>query len=169
MNETLEAKTSFPRERTFLILLIIFSTVIFLASVKLWNDHNTPDSPGLYPALTSGGMLACLLIALFQLLRKKKDAPPATQEDANAWERLKISFVTEVPFTVFVMMIVTILYTAAISVLGFYPATFVYLTFSIFFLFKGKREKLLQSVVVSAGFLGAIYLIIQILFQIRMP
>ena len=63
----------------------------------------------------------------------------------------------------------TILYVAAISVIGFYISTFVYLAFSIFFLFKGKREKLRQSLLVSAGTILAGYLIIEKLFQIRMP
>lgn len=169
MNEELEAKTSFSRERAFLILLMIFSAVVFLASVKLWADHNTPDPPGLYPTLTSGGMLVCSLIAFIQLLHKRKHMPPAAREEAGSWERLKISLITEIPFTVLVMMIAAILYTASISVVGFYYVTFIYMAFSIFFLFKGKREKLMQSILVSAGFLVAIYLVIQILFQIRMP
>ncbi len=168
MNEELEAKTSFSRERIFLVLLIIFSATVLFASVRLWMDHNTPDPPGLYPTLTSGGMLICSLTAFYQLLSKKKNAWLA-QENTDTWERLKISLITEVPFTVFVMMVVTILYTASISIIGFYPVTFVYMVFSIFFLFKGRREKLIQSILVSAGFLVAIYLVIQILFQIRMP
>lgn len=167
MNEELEAKTSFSREYVFLIFLIFFSAVIFYASVKLWVDHNRPDPPGLYPTLTSGGMLACSLIAFFQLIKKKADQP--AQEDVSSWKRLKISLITEIPFTVFVIMISTFLYIASISVISFYPATFVYMTFSIFFLFRGRRERLIQSILTSAGFLVAIYLIIQILFQIRMP
>jgi len=167
MNEELEIKTSFSRERAFLIALIAFSAVLFFASVKLWVDHNTPDPPGLYPTLTSGGMLICSLTAFFQLLQKKAVLP--AQQDTDSWEYLKVSLIMEVPFTVFVMMIATILYIASISIVGFYPVTLVYMTFSIFFLFKGKREKLLQSILVSAGFLAAIYLVIQVLFQIHMP
>lgn len=167
MNEELEAKTSFSRECIFLILLIIFSAVIFYASAKLWVDYNKPDPPGLYPTLTSGGMLVCSLIAFFQLIKKKADQP--AQENIGSWGQMKISLITEIPFTVFVIMISTILYIASIVAIGFYTTTFVYMAFSIFFLFKGKREKLMQSIMISVGFLVAIYLIIQILFQIRMP
>ena len=70
---------------------------------------------------------------------------------------------------VFVMIVASILYAVAMGLIGFYISTFVYLAFSIFFLFKGEKKKLVQSLLVSAGMIVAVYLIIELLFQIKMP
>ena len=165
--EDLERKTEFGRELTFLVLLVIFCLALLGMSIRLWTPDFKANSPGMYPGLASIGMLLCCTAAMIQLFAKKRKLE--VWEEQGAWNRLKLSIGTEIPFVVLIMIGFTILYVAAISVIGFYISTFAYLAFSIFFLFKGKREKLRQSLLVSAGTILAVYLIIEKLFQIRMP
>lgn len=63
----------------------------------------------------------------------------------------------------------TILYVVSLSVIGFYIATFIYLTFSILFLYGGDKSKTVQALLVAAGMDAAVYVIIDLIFQIHMP
>lgn len=165
--ERMEKQTVFVREMVFLVLLIVFSVAVLIGSIQMWKPDFGWNAAGMYPTLTSGGMLLCSLISMVQLLWKKRDI--AVWEGAGAWNRVQITLGTEIPFVVLVMIIATILYVVAIDIVGFYIVTFVYLAFSIFFLFKGKKEMIRHALLVSAGTVLAIYLIIEKLFQIKMP
>ena len=165
--ERQEKQTDFVREMVFLVLLIAFSIAVLIGSLQLWKPDFGWNSAGMYPTLTSVGMLLCSLISMLQLLRKKHNT--TVWEENGAWDRLKITLGTEIPFVVLVMIVATILYVIAIGIISFYISTFIYLAFSIFFLFKGKKEMIRHSLLVSVGTILAIYLIIEKLFQIRMP
>lgn len=158
-------KTAFPRELFFLLVLTALSCILVALSLQLFLKKPQANGPGTYPLIASGGMLLCSLIAIVSLVRKKKQNGGKTAP----MKSLKLCLVTEVPFTVLVMAIATIAYVVAMSLVGFYISTFVYMSFSSFFLFEGKKEKLLQSLLVGAGTSFAIWLIIGQLFQIRMP
>ncbi len=165
--EAMEKKTEFQREMSCLVLLTVFTLAILGMSLSLWMPGFEMNSPGMYPGLASMGMLLCCVIAIGQLIAKRKNMEK--WEEEGAWNRLKLCLITEVPFVVFVMIVASILYAVAMGLIGFYISTFVYLAFSIFFLFKGEKKKLVQSLLVSAGMIVAVYLIIELLFQIKMP
>ena len=165
--EAKERKTEFTRELIFLLLLTVFSLFLFGMSIQLWMPGFEVNSPGMYPGLTTIGMLVCCAISIFQLFRKRKNMED--WDEHGAWNRLKLSLGAEIPFVVFVMIVAAILYVVAMGLIGFYISTFVYLAFSIFFLFKGKKEKLRPALLVAAGTILAVYVIIDLIFQIRMP
>ncbi|MCI9155744.1 MAG: tripartite tricarboxylate transporter TctB family protein [Lawsonibacter sp.] len=162
-----EKKTSFVRERLFLLILAVASVAMLVPSIQMWLKKPGANAPGMFPTIVTAGMLLCDLIALFQLFRagRRGDADP----ELHGWDKLKIAIGTEIPFTVFVMMAATILYVLSLSIVGFYIATFLYLIFSIMFLYKGDKSKVKQALLVAAGMDLAVYAIIDLIFQIHMP
>lgn len=153
----------------FLILLAAFGAVILCASAAQWQAKKIQDSPWLYPMLASGGMLLCSSVAIVKLARRRSDEDDSEAEGSSPSPAFISALGIEVPLTVFVMMAATILYIASISLAGFYPSTFVYLVFSIIFLFDGRREYWLKAVLTSVGTLAVIFCVIEKLFQIRLP
>ena len=81
----------------------------------------------------------CCVIVIGQLIAKKENMEK--WEEEGAWNRLKRCLITEVPFVVFVMIVASVPNAVAMGLIGFYVSTFVYLTFSSFFLFKGEKKK----------------------------
>lgn len=163
-----EKKTAFVRERLFLLLLAAASIALLVPSIQMWLKKPGPNAPGMFPTVVASGMLLCDVIAFVQLLCRKRDGEADGQEQSG-WDKLKIVIGAEIPFTVFVMMAATLLYVIALSVIGFYIATFIYLTFSIVFLYGGDKSKVIQALLVAAGMDLAVYVIIDLIFQIHMP
>jgi len=160
-------KTQYIRELMFLILLAAASAALLVPSLQMWLKKPGPNAPGMFPSIVSFGMLFCDVIAVIQLLRRGADE--RLDPEQSSWDKLKFVIGAEVPFTVFVMMAATLLYIAGLSVIGFYISTFVYLAFAILFLYKGDRSKVVQAVAVAAGMDLAVYVIIDLIFQIHMP
>jgi len=161
-----EKKTEFVRELFFLILLGAASIALLIPSIQMWLKKPSANAPGMFPTIVTFGMLLCDGIALVQLLGRKK--AKCLDMDESGWDKLKFVIVTEVPFTVFVMLAATLLYVASLKIIGFYIATFIYLTFSIIFLYKGDRSKIVQALLVAVGMDLAVYVIIDLIFQIHM-
>jgi hypothetical protein len=162
---SLESKTEFWREMFFLFLLTIFSVILVILSVQLFVRMPEKNGPGTYPLIASGGMLLCSVITIIQLILQNK----RNGGEMVSIKNLKLYFMTEIPFTVLIMALATIAYVVGMSLVGFYLPTFVYMWFSSFFLFEGKKENLLKSVMVGVGTAFAVWLIIDKIFQIRMP
>lgn len=162
-----EKRTAFVRERTFLLTLAAASIALLIPSVQMWLKKPGANAPGMFPTIVTAGMLLCDVVAFIQLLAGKQS--DAGSLDQRGWDKLKITIGTEIPFTVFVMMAATILYVVSLSVIGFYIATFIYLTFSILFLYGGDKSKTVQALLVAAGMDAAVYVIIDLIFQIHMP
>ncbi len=160
-------KTQYIRELMFLILLAAASAALLIPSLRMWLKKPGPNAPGMFPSVVSFGMLFCDVIAMIQLLRRGADE--RLDPEQSGWDKLKFSIGAEVPFTVFVMMAATLLYIAGLSVIGFYISTFVYLSFAILFLYKGDRSKAVLAASVAAGMDLAVYVIIDLIFQIHMP
>ena len=162
-----ERKTACIRDVTFIGLLIILSTALLIPSVKMWMKKPGGNSPGMFPTLTTFVMLLSSLIALIQALLKRKKEKP--EKGTGGWESFKVIIGTEIPFTVFVMIVATVLYVVGMGVISFYVSTFIYLLFAILFLYGGRKDKILQAVLVAGGADLAVWLIIDKLFQIHMP
>ena len=162
-----EKKTEFVRELFFLIILGAASIALLIPSIQMWMNKPNANAPGMFPTIVTFGMLLCDGIALVQLLGKK--TAEGSDMDEIGWEKLKFIIGTEVPFTVFVMMAATLLYVASLKIIGFYIATFIYLTFAIVFLYKGDRSKIVQALLVAAGMDLVVYIVIDLIFQIHMP
>lgn len=162
-----EKRTAFVRERMFLLILAAASIALLIPSVQMWLKKPGANAPGMFPTIVTAGMLLCDVVAFIQLLAGKQS--DAENLDQSGWDKLKITIGTEVPFTVFVMMAATILYVVSLSIIGFYIATFIYLTFSILFLYGGDKSKTVQALLVAAGMDAAVYVIIDLIFQIHMP
>lgn len=162
--EEAEKGTLFLREMFFLILLAALSAILVVLSLQLFLKKPEANGPGTYPLIASAGMVLCCLVAVIQLIKKHR-----TKEEHTSMKSLKLFLMTEVPFTVFIMMIATAAYVVGITLAGFYLSTSVYMFFSAFFLFEGKKEKLLQSFLVGVGTAFAVWLIIDKIFQIHMP
>jgi len=162
-----EKKTEFVRELFFLIILGAASIALLIPSIQMWMNKPNANAPGMFPTIVTVGMLLCDGIALVQLLGKK--TAEGSDMDEIGWEKLKFIIGTEVPFTVFVMMAATLLYVASLKIIGFYIATFIYLTFAIVFLYKGDRSKIVQALLVAAGMDLVVYIVIDLIFQIHMP
>ena len=166
-----EEKTWFGREMVTLFFLLAVSAFTLIMSVRILLDNPGGASPGLFPTICSVGMVICLLSAILQACKKitaeKKAAGPDAAVKEKGWESFKVKIVTEVPFTVFVMIAAALLYAVLLTFIGFYISTGLYLMFSIAFLYRGTHWK--QAVFVTAGFLLAIFLIIELLFKVPMP
>lgn len=172
MDEKKEKQTLFARESAVLAILAIFSVVALIASINIYLESPGGNSPGLFPTLASAGMVLTCFIAIVQVWQGNRKKKETESEDQNkkpqsTWDAIKICIITEVPFTVFVMMVATILYAVAMNFLRFYISTVLYMTFSIVFLYRGTHWK--RAIVVSVGFAIAVYVIIELIFQVRMP
>ena len=161
-----EKKTWVVREAAVLLILMIFSIIVFLASLKILLTNPGGNSPGIFPVLASGGMIITCLAAILQI-RTNRPQPEEEEKMPGGWSGFKISIGTEVPFPVFVMMIATILYAVAMTYVGFYISTAIYMCFSIVFLYHGKHIR--RAIFVSIGFLAAVYVIIDLIFKVHMP
>ena len=167
----LKKKIYLAREYTVILILAIFSLVVLIASVNLMNQTaKYEDPPGLFPTVVSAAMLVCCLVTLF---RVRKDALPEDKMDdvpkdisAGAWETIRFSAKVEVPFTVFVMIVLTILYGVFLSIAGFYISTAAFLFSSIAFLHRGRIKR---TTFVTIGSLIAIYVIMELIFKIKLP
>ncbi|MCD8077433.1 MAG: tripartite tricarboxylate transporter TctB family protein [Lachnospiraceae bacterium] len=157
------------REVVVLAVLAIFSLICLAGSIQIYQESPGGNSPGIFPLLASAGMAITCVVAIFQARRSRPEfsEEEAAEPNPQGWEGVKIALITEIPFTVFVMIVATILYAVAMSVIGFYISTAIYLCFSIIFLYHGTHIR--RAVCVTVGFLVAIYVIIDLVFQVHMP
>jgi len=152
------------REYVFIIILTVFSIAAIIASAKIWIAHSGTNSAGLFPTIVSVLMLLCCIGALIGVGKEyHKKGEKATDKPLLT---IKILLGTEIPFNTFFMMVFTVLYGVFISVLNFYAATAIFLLGSIIFLYRGRH--LLRAFLVSAGTVAAIYVIIDVIFNLKL-
>lgn len=173
------------REYTVLAVLFLFSMAALFGSVQIFHESTNQDNPGMFPIFVCCGMLISCVAAFFGVRKsaaEERSAPegqqteaasapdgqqPVSGQETRGWAAVRLAAAAEVPFPVFVMIAATILYGAVLKMAGFYPSTGIYMLFSILFLERGKH--VIRSLIVTAGWLVFVYLLIQMVFQIRLP
>jgi len=145
-------------ERTFCVLLVIFSLVV-LYQAYLIAGFSSISSPGAYPL----GVAAVLLISAIRVLWELR----GKQTHGQSWATSAKAFSqTHFPQHIVVFTLLAVAYLAAIQWASFYVSTFAFLMLSIVYL---RRGKVLSALVASGISLLAIYLLFTLAFSVYLP
>ncbi len=143
-----------PGELVFVVLLLLASLWLFWQSVLI-SGFSGLSTPGVFPMLASGVMVASALWILRDTARRAPDGGGIGR------------FLEQVtPLRQVVMLGLVALYVAVMPLLGFVLASGLFLFVTISFLW---RRNFFLTVGISALALGVIYLIFRVAFQVVLP
>lgn len=144
-------------ERTFCVLLLIFSIAVFYQAYLI-SGFSSVSSPGAFPLGISVVMLISAARVLYELRGKERQT--------SSWSEAVKRFSHEhFPRHIVVFTLLSIAYLAAIQWVSFYASTFVFLMASIVYL----RRKILSALFASTVSVLAIYALFTLAFSVYLP
>ena len=143
-------------EYKMLALLFIICAGLFFDSLRSPGlFQGVSSGPGSIPQLVAGALILMVLALAIQLLRRG-------HREGSFKECAHYLFDKDV-----VILLVTVsIYGLVVETIHFVPATFLFLVATMYLL---ERKHLLLKIAVSAGTVGALYLIFSTLFQVVLP
>lgn len=145
-------------ELAFAIGLLGFSVAAFWQAFEI-SGFSGASTPGVFPMLASGAMA----ISALCILRHTLMMPKPTEDSVSPLRR----FIGEVlPPRLIVVVLLVVLYLAAMPWLGFLISSGLFLLATIAFLW---RRGFLHSLLLTAVCLGAIYVVFRVVFQVVLP
>ena len=138
---------------------VLFNLAMLTGSLfLLWSAYGISgfealSAPGTVPMVASGAMAICAALVLWETLRK-----PGTSGETVAQSIL--------PLTVIVTIAMIVGYALVLQWLGFLPTSFLFLTVMIRFL---ARRRILNSALLAAGIVLAVWLVFRVVFTVLMP
>ncbi|MDO4800127.1 MAG: tripartite tricarboxylate transporter TctB family protein [Bacillota bacterium] len=128
------------------ILLICFCGLFYYLTLQL------PQAAMIYPLLVISILLVLTLIQLFVTYFNKKS------EKSKAFEKLEWKQMG-------IVLLNSFIYIMLINVIGYVVSTLIYVLITLLFLKVSKK----LSVMVSVGFVAALYVLFQILLKVPLP
>lgn len=147
-----------PGELVFSILLIAFALAAFWQAFDI-SGFKGLSTPGVFPMLATGAMVAASVINLVSLFR----APPPSTEHGGVAARFVREYVPVRHLAVFAMLVA---YVLTMPLLGFVIGSGLFLVAMIQFLW---RKNLLFTLLISAVALALVYFVFRTLFQVVLP
>jgi len=140
----------------------------FLGLLVSWVSFTLPmrgefiESPGIFPGLMG------LLLVLFAVILIVKSLVKGGRVRAVQWGRSVIPFLASQDHRPVILGIIlpAVYIFAGIQVIGFYPATVLFLTV-MFYLFVQKWRRWFLFLAIAVALTGLLYLIFNILFQLQ--
>lgn len=146
-------------ELVFTLLLVGFSLFMLWQAYRI-SQFESLTSAGAFPMFATAVMLIAGLVIAGQTAR-------ARPVPAQPGESLARQFVRQItPFVVVSFTLAIVVYMLLLDVLGFLPASYLFLVVSMWLL-GGRR--IVLNLVVSALSLAAIYLVFQTVFSVVLP
>lgn len=145
-------------ERTFCVLLLIFSLVV-LHQAFMISGFSSISSPGAFPL----GISAVLLIASLRVLYELRGKPTDGDGWLASFKRFKH---THFPRHIVVFTLLAVAYLVAIQWVSFYVSTFLFLMAAVVYL---RRGKVLSALFASSALVLAIYLLFTLAFSVYLP
>ena len=136
---------------TITLFFIGIAVAVFFIASTYPGSSGGAMGPGFFPMIIAGIVFFLCVLLLFSL-RKQKDEGPA--------------FFTKTTAVVFLSLVITAVYIAAIAFLGFPLATFLYL-FGLMKFFSVKGW--IFPLVLSASTTGIIYAVFTMFLSVRLP
>ena len=161
-----EAATEPVRELAVNAVLVFCSLLILAESIHIWVENPGVNSAGLFPTIVSAVLLLCAVIPFLASVRVYRGWKAGKKWEGSGWDKIKLLCKTEMPFNTFFMAVMIIFYVIAFTVIDFYVATAIFMLATMLVFYQGK--KVLQSILVTAGTLVALYLIIDLLFKVHL-
>ncbi|CAM3550927.1 Tripartite tricarboxylate transporter TctB family protein [Vibrio aerogenes CECT 7868] len=147
-------RTRKPGELVFNGLTVILSFFLVVQSSQI-SGFTAWSAPGFFPVLAS---LIMLVASVFSFVRSCRISPP-TLPMISFWRRV-------LPRQIIIMMISVIAFAFALSLVGFLPASLVFLFVTIK-IFHGTNG--VKTLLISVVSLAVIYLIFRGVFQVILP
>lgn len=145
-------------ERTFCVLLIIFSLVVLYQAFMI-SGFSSISSPGAFPL----GISAVLLIASLRVLYELRGRPTDGDGWLASFKRFKH---THFPRHIVVFTLLAVAYLIAIQWVSFYVSTFLFLMAAVVYL---RRGRVLSALFASSVLVLAIYLLFTLAFSVYLP
>ena len=147
-------------ERTFCVLLLVFSLVIFYLAYQI-SGFSSVNSPGAFP-------LGVALVMILSAVKISTELIGKAKPDCSGWLNAFRQFrSTHFPKRTLVFGLLAVTYLAAIQWVSFYISTFLFLVLSIVYLRGGKR--VLNAVMIAGVLLVMIYLLFSLAFSVYLP
>ena len=146
-----------PGEIVFAILCVLFALLAF------WLAHGISgfsglSTPGVFPMLATAAMVVSGLFILAGTVRRPTE--PGSGSAAARFMREML------PLRHCVMLALMLAYLAVLPLIGFVPASGLFLFAAIQFLW---RRSVLVTLILSAVSLSAIYVVFRVVFQVVLP
>lgn len=146
-----------PGETAFAVVCTLFSLAAFGQAYAI-SGFGGLSSPGIFPMLATGSMvLSCLFILAGTVGR------PAEPGPGHAAVRFMREFL---PLRHCVVLALMLLYLAVLPLIGFIPASGLFLFATFQFLW---RRNVLLTIVLAAASLAAIWIVFRVAFQVVLP
>jgi len=146
-----------PGETAFAVLCVVFGLAAFGQAYGI-SGFSGLSTPGVFPMLATGTMVASGLFILAGTVRR-----PAEPGDGTAAARFMREFL---PLRHCVLLGLMLAYLAALPLIGFVPASGLFLFAAFQFLW---RRNPLLTLVLSGAALAAIYVVFRVVFQVVLP
>lgn len=147
-------------------LIMIIVSIIILSQAFTMEKQSITDPAGgsFFPAIIALIMLLCGIVSSIKGAQQMRTFSHLSNDNSNEEETEKF---TGADFKlVFLFFILVVIYVVLIPIISFYPATFLFLVISIYFL-KGISWKV--NLLVSLIGIGVIYILFSGLFGIVFP
>ncbi|WP_296271606.1 tripartite tricarboxylate transporter TctB family protein [Pseudomonas sp. UBA6323] len=146
-------------ERTFCVLLLVFSLAIFYLAYQI-SGFSSVNSPGAFP-------LGVALVMILSALKIAGELIGKAKPDCSGWlDAFRQFRVTHFPRRTLVFGLLAVVYLAAIQWVSFYVSTFLFLVLSIVYLRSGR---VLNAILIAAMLLVLIYLLFSLAFSVYLP
>jgi hypothetical protein len=154
-----EQRRKRPGETTFNIIMLLLSIILVWQAYEI-AGFSSVSSPGAFPMAAAAVMVIAAFIVVIGDLRKPRE-PRGTLAERGQ------SFSTQItPTAVSVFAGFVIGYATVLDILGFLPASFLFLLAAIHFLHRGSLG---FSFGVSLLSLFVIYAVFRLIFQVVLP
>jgi len=159
---TMKPRKLYPGELAFIIFLGIISILAFILSLQMFLKKPSLSGQGAFPLLTTSVMLLMELLMLWEMRKCERAAEKGTSLSGKLTEVVHTLFPGKIPL----IMAYVLIYAILLPIVGFIPATYVFLWGSMVTL---NRSKILQSLLISGGVLVFIYVVFQFIFKVILP
>lgn len=147
-----------PGEATFAVLMLIFSLAALYQAYRI-SGFSALSSPGSFPMAAASIMTVAALVSLLNTL-----ATPAASRQGRS---LAGAFLHEItPKVVILFVAVIAVFAATLETLGFLLAAYLFLTVSIWLLY---RRGPLVSLLVALGAVIGVYIVFRLVFKVVLP
>lgn len=149
-------------ELGFVIALGIFSIICLLASAKLFKKTPVLSGDGAMPLLTSGIMLAMVLLII-----KEMHNCPGGFGETKAFGQKFIELIKFIfPGKTGLITLYCIAYAVVLKLVGFIPSTFVFLAGSMLTLNPNRK---VRTIIITVATIACILVLFQFIFKVQLP
>ncbi|MEA3251796.1 MAG: tripartite tricarboxylate transporter TctB family protein [Pseudomonadota bacterium] len=146
-------------ERAFNALLLLLSVGVFYEAYQI-AGFDLPNSAGAFPLLLGAIMIGSMLAILWGQRHHPKPDTTGALDEARQFVQQHF------PLPIVIFSVLALCYLFLLELLGFLPATVLFLFVSQVFL---RRGRFLASLIITAVATGVIYALFKLLFQVYLP